>query len=130
MLGLFFKVAYQKNLQLAYVDKLLTDMQKEFRDKYKDELETGSLQSCNFDENFNRLLKEVEAEHKNKKTIMRTFEETKKAKRIRENKGELAVPVKKSGKKDKSKTIGTDDNKENIPSKCWPKFCIIYYDLL
>ena len=129
-MGLFFKVAYQKNLQLAYVDKLLTDMQKEFRDKYKDELETGSLQSCNFDENFNRLLKEVEAEHKNKKTIMRTFEETKKAKRIRENKGELAVPVKKSGKKDKSKTIGTDDNKENIPSKCWPKFCMIYYDLL
>ena len=129
-MGLFFKVAYQKNLQLAYVDKLLTDMQKEFRDKYKDELETGSLQSCNFDENFNRLLKEVEAEHKNKKTIMRTFEETKKAKRIRENKGELAVPVKKSGKKDKSRTSGTDDNKENIPSKCWPKFCIIYYDLL
>ena len=108
-------MAYQKNLQLGYVDKLLTDIQIEFRDKYKNELEVGSLQSCNFDEDFNRLLKDAEAEQKNKKTVMRTFEETKKAKKIRENKGELTVPVKKGGKKGKGKNNETEENKENIP---------------
>ncbi len=49
---------------------------------------------------------------------MRSFEETKKAKKIRENKGELAVPVKKgqkSAKKNKEKNNENEDNKENIP---------------
>jgi len=112
---LLFVVAYQKNLQLGYVDKLLTDIQIEFRDKYKDELEAGSLQSCDFDENFHRLHKDAETQQRNKKTVMRSFEETKKAQRIRENKGEMAVPVKKASKKGKGKSIENDENKENVP---------------
>ena len=109
------QVAYQKNLQLGYVDKLLTDIQIEFRDKYKDELEAGSLQGCDFDESFHRLLKDAETQQKNKKTVMRSFGETKKAQRIRENKGELAVPVKKANKKGKGKSSENDENKENVP---------------
>ena len=93
----------------------MTDIQLEFRDKYKDELEAGSLQCCNFDGNFHRLLKDAENQQKNKKTVMRSFEETKKAQRIRENKGELAVPVKKATKKGKLKTSVIDENKENVP---------------
>ena len=94
---------------------MLTDIQIEFRDKYKDELEAGLLQNCNFDENFNRLLKDAETIQKNKKTVMRSFQETKKAQRIRENKGELTVPVKKTSKKGRGKVDEADENKENIP---------------
>lgn len=112
---MFLQVGYQKNLQLAYIDKLLTDIHREFRDKYKDVLEAGSLQSCDFDEDFNRLLKELETEFKNKKMVMRSFEETKKAQKIRENKGELSAPVKKSVKKVKNKNNETEENKENVP---------------
>ena len=112
----FLKVAYQKNLQLAYVDKLLTDIQLEFRDKYREQLENGSTAMCDFDTHFQRLLKEAETEQKNKKTVMRSFDESKKAKKIRENRGELpTTPVKKSSKKTKDKNNGNDDDKENIP---------------
>lgn len=36
---LVFVVAYQKILQLSYVDKLLDDIQLEFRDKFKNDLQ-------------------------------------------------------------------------------------------
>jgi signal recognition particle receptor subunit alpha len=36
---LVFVVAYQRILQLSYVDKFLDDIQLEFRDKYKDDLQ-------------------------------------------------------------------------------------------
>ncbi|XP_065056617.1 signal recognition particle receptor subunit alpha-like [Rhopilema esculentum] len=111
---LVFVVGYQRNLQLAYVDKVLTDIQKEFRDKYKNQLEAGSLATCHFDSDFHRLLRDAEMEHKNKKNVMRSFDETKKAQRIRENKGELAIPIKKGTKKQKLKAADLDDNKENV----------------
>lgn len=38
---LVFVVAYQKILQLSYVDKLLNDIHLEFRDKYKTDLQEG-----------------------------------------------------------------------------------------
>lgn len=38
---LVFVVAFQKVLQLAYVDKFLNDIHLEFRDKYKDDLQNG-----------------------------------------------------------------------------------------
>lgn len=37
---LVFVVAYQKILQLSYVDKFLDDIHLEFRDKYKDVLQS------------------------------------------------------------------------------------------
>ncbi len=90
-------------------------MQIEFRDKYREALSLGSTAPCNFDDNFRRLLKDAEEQQRNKKTVMKSFDETKKAKKIRENKGELAVPVKKGGKKGKDKRNENEDNKENIP---------------
>jgi signal recognition particle receptor subunit alpha len=38
---LVFVVAYQKILQLSYVDKFLNDIHLEFRDKYKTNLQEG-----------------------------------------------------------------------------------------
>jgi signal recognition particle receptor subunit alpha len=38
---LVFVVAYQKILQLSYVDKFLNDIHLEFRDKYKTDLHEG-----------------------------------------------------------------------------------------
>ena len=38
---LLFVVVYQKILQLNYVDKFLSDIHLEFRDKFKNELEQG-----------------------------------------------------------------------------------------
>ena len=38
---LVFVVAYQKILQLSYVDKFLNDIHLEFRDKYKTDLQEG-----------------------------------------------------------------------------------------
>lgn len=45
---LVFVVAYQKILQLSYVDKFLNDIHLEFRDKYKTVLQEGLyFQVCN-----------------------------------------------------------------------------------
>lgn len=44
---LVFVVAYQNILKLTYIDKLLTEIQLRFRDKYKQ-----AIQSCQFGNNF------------------------------------------------------------------------------
>ncbi len=60
----WFQVAYQKILQLSYVDKFLTDIQMEFRDRYKDVLQQGKiLGNFDFDITFQRMLKEAENTH-------------------------------------------------------------------
>ena len=61
----FVQVAYQKILQLSYVDKFLSDIQLEFRNKYKDELTHGNV-SGNFDfgTTFHDLLRQREEESK------------------------------------------------------------------
>ncbi|KAK7030363.1 hypothetical protein SK128_004888, partial [Halocaridina rubra] len=38
---LLFVAGYQKILQLSYVDKFLSDIQREFRDQYNEELRQG-----------------------------------------------------------------------------------------
>lgn len=46
---LMFVVAYQKILQLSYVDKFLNDIHLEFRDKYKTDLQQRQyFQVCVF----------------------------------------------------------------------------------
>ena len=59
-------MAYQKILQLMYIDKFLNDIQLEFRNKYKDVLEVGSLYGGSFDFNsdYQRILFETEQEVK------------------------------------------------------------------
>lgn len=99
-------MAFQKILQLAYIDKFLSDVHLEFRDKYKNELTAQGREFGNFSfgENFQRLLKEAEAWGREQATIprqMRTFEQSSKSKKtvasMIERKGDPA-PNKKSVK--------------------------------
>ncbi|PFX32526.1 Signal recognition particle receptor subunit alpha [Stylophora pistillata] len=101
-----FMVAFQKTLQLSYVDKLLNDIQLEFRDKYKDDLEAGVMRNYEFNEDFNRLLKEAELRSKLEAQApakMRTFEESKKSQKtvasLKIDKNEKNKESGKSGKK-------------------------------
>ena len=58
-------MAYQKILQLSYVDKLLNDIQMEFRNKYKDDLQQGKLtRNFDFSDNFTAILKANETASK------------------------------------------------------------------
>lgn len=61
---LVFVVAYQKILQLSYVDKFLNDIHLEFRDMYKTELQEGLYfqvgNICNVRES---VVKEIQVIH-------------------------------------------------------------------
>lgn len=46
------QVAYQKILELAYVDKLLQQVHLEFRDRFKNELGNGAYFKMNFSDDF------------------------------------------------------------------------------
>lgn len=82
---LVFVVAYQKILQLSYIDKFLNDIHLEFRDKYKQELQHGRIfGGFDFEEGFHQILlsaeewarKEAAAPRK-----MRKFDESAKSKK-------------------------------------------------
>ncbi|XP_071111173.1 signal recognition particle receptor subunit alpha-like [Haliotis cracherodii] len=104
---LVFVVAYQKILQLSYIDKFLDDIQLEFRNKYKDELLQGNVShSYNFSDEFNLILRLKEQESKAKALKpreMRTFEKSDKSKKtvasMIENKKDEKKPAK--GKENK-----------------------------
>lgn len=56
-------VAYQKILQLSYVDKFLNDIHLEFRDKYKNELNSGAnrnFHQFDFISEFQQILEDAE----------------------------------------------------------------------
>lgn len=79
-------VAFQKILQLAYIDKFLSDIQLEFRDKYKNELRTQGREFCNFNfgNDFQRILEVAEAWGKAQVSIprpMRAFKDSDKSKK-------------------------------------------------
>ncbi|XP_035686038.1 signal recognition particle receptor subunit alpha-like isoform X1 [Branchiostoma floridae] len=80
---LIFVVAYQKILQLSYIDKFIDDVRREFRDKYAQDLRDGNvMRDFDFTEEFQRLLKKAEASAKNQAKQprqMRTFEESQKS---------------------------------------------------
>lgn len=77
---LVYVVAYQKILQLSYIDKFLSDIQLEFRNKYKDDLDTGSIYgSFDFSGDYERILFEIEQQSKkeaSKGRTMRSFEQS------------------------------------------------------
>ena len=79
---MFLKVAFQKILHLTYIDKLLDDIQLEFRDKYKNDLENSILGTYQFEQEFKSILKAAENTSKIESQIpkqMRTFAESKKS---------------------------------------------------
>lgn len=82
---LVFIVAYQKILQLSYVDKFLNDIHLEFRDKYKNDLADGRyFQEFDFQRNYSAILRMAEewakAQAKAPKS-MRSFDQSSKSKK-------------------------------------------------
>ncbi|XP_041470716.1 signal recognition particle receptor subunit alpha-like [Lytechinus variegatus] len=81
---LIFVVAYQNILSLAYIDKFIDDIHREFRDKYKEELKNGRIfGQFDFSDDFQRVLKEAEKSSvvAKKGKQMKTFEESHKSKK-------------------------------------------------
>ena len=103
------------------MDKLLNDIQLEFRDKYKDDLEAGVMRNYEFNEDFNRLLKEAELRSKLESQApakMRTFGESKKSQKTvaslkidkNEKNKESSKTTKKGGTKNKKPEVMEEGN--------------------
>ncbi|XP_048369060.1 signal recognition particle receptor subunit alpha [Sphaerodactylus townsendi] len=110
---LVFVVGFQKILTLTYVDKLIDDVHKEFRDKYRNEFQQkGTLGLLNgtfdFKEDFLRLLRDAEESSKVRApTAMKTFEQSAKSQKT------VKSMIETRGEKPKEKT----KNKKNKGSK-------------
>uniref|UniRef100_T1E4S9 Signal recognition particle receptor subunit alpha-like protein n=1 Tax=Crotalus horridus TaxID=35024 RepID=T1E4S9_CROHD len=110
---LVFVVGFQKILTLTYVDKLIDDVHKEFRDKYRNEFQQkGTLGILNgtfdFKEDFLRLQREAEESSKIRApTAMKTFEQSAKSQKT------VKSMIETRGEKPKEKT----KNKKNKSSK-------------
>ncbi|KAJ9586851.1 hypothetical protein L9F63_019533 [Diploptera punctata] len=82
---LMFVVAYQKILQLSYVDKFLNDIHLEFRDKYKTELQQRQyFQDFDFISDFKSILISAEQWGRVQASIpkqMRSYKESEKSKK-------------------------------------------------
>lgn len=80
-----FVVAYQKILQLSYIDKFLNDIHLEFRDRFKNELEKSQwFYNYEFDKNYEHVLAMAEQWARTQAKIpkqMRTFDESLKSKK-------------------------------------------------
>lgn len=78
-------VAYQKILQLSYVDKFLNDIHLEFRDRFKNELENSSwFANFEFQQTYKLVLERAERWSWTQAKIpkqMRTFDESQKSKK-------------------------------------------------
>ncbi|XP_058831559.1 signal recognition particle receptor subunit alpha homolog [Topomyia yanbarensis] len=119
---LIFVVAFQKILQLSYIDKFLSDVHLEFRDKYKNDLrvENRNYTSYQFQDEFTRILDQAEKWGKLQATLpkqMRSYEESHKSKKtvssMIERKGE-EKPV-TGGKKSVKIVENKKQQEENIP---------------
>lgn len=106
---LVFVVAYQKILQLAYVDKFLNDIHLEFRDKYKNEIANGLYYGeYEFGDCFNRTLQSAEKWSKQQAKLpkqMRTFEESFKSKKTVASMIERKSGEEKNNKQAKKKEV-------------------------
>lgn len=115
---LIFVVAYQKILQLSYIDKFLSDVHLEFRDKYKNELNGGvarSFANYTFVDEYNDILSESEQWAKLQATMpkkMRSFNDSMKSKKT------VASMIERKGdEKDVKKSVKIVDIKEEIIEK-------------
>ncbi|KAF6083122.1 SRP receptor subunit alpha [Phyllostomus discolor] len=84
---LVFVVGFQKILTLTYVDKLIDDVHRLFRDKYRTEIQQQSALSLlngtfDFQNDFLQLLREAEESSKVRvPTTMKKYEDSEKAKK-------------------------------------------------
>ncbi|OCT72375.1 signal recognition particle receptor subunit alpha [Xenopus laevis] len=106
---LVFVVGYQKILTLTYVDKLIDDVHKVFRDKYRNQIQqNGTLGLLNgsfeFQDDFHTILREVEESGKARAPqAMKTFEQSQKSqKTVKSMIEKPADKVKENNKKNKA----------------------------
>ncbi|KAJ8720056.1 hypothetical protein PYW07_012099 [Mythimna separata] len=106
---LVFVVAYQRILQLSYVDKFLNDVHLEFRDKYKNELQGGRhIMDFDFKMTFDKVLRDCEKWAKSQAKIpkqMRTFEDSQKSKKT------VASMIERRGEDKGKKSVKIVENK-------------------
>ncbi|EFN63821.1 Signal recognition particle receptor subunit alpha-like protein [Camponotus floridanus] len=99
---LVFVVAYQKILQLSYVDKFLNDIHLEFRDRFKNELESSNwFTNFEFEHSYSVVLERAEQWSRTQAKIpkqMRTFDESQKSKKT------VASMIEKKDDKDDKKS--------------------------
>ncbi|XP_004714222.1 signal recognition particle receptor subunit alpha [Echinops telfairi] len=117
---LVFVVGFQKILTLTYVDKLIDDVHRLFRDKYRTEIQQQSALSLlngtfDFQNDFLRLLRDAEESSKFRApTTMKKFEDSEKAKKpaksLIENRVEKQKEKAKNSKKRGGKKEGSDSN--------------------
>ncbi|EDL25386.1 mCG7475 [Mus musculus] len=115
---LVFVVGFQKILTLTYVDKLIDDVHRLFRDKYRTEIQQQSASSLlngtfDFQNDFLRLLREAEESSKIRApTTMKKFEDSEKAKKpvrsMIETRGEKTKEKAKNNKKRGAKKEGVE----------------------
>ncbi|XP_049290950.1 signal recognition particle receptor subunit alpha homolog [Anopheles funestus] len=104
---LVFVVAFQKILQLSYIDKFLSDVHLEFRDRYKNDLRVDNRNYGDFDfsAEYRRILERAEKWGRQQATMpkqMRSYEDSAKSKKtvasMIERKGEEKPPASGSKK--------------------------------
>ncbi|XP_060804133.1 signal recognition particle receptor subunit alpha homolog [Amyelois transitella] len=112
---LVFVVAYQRILQLSYVDKFLNDIHLEFRDKYKNELQGAQhIMDFDFKTTFDKILKGCEVWAKSQAKIpkqMRTFEDSQKSKKT------VASMIERKGEEKSKKSVKIVETKINSNGK-------------
>ncbi|XP_076749158.1 signal recognition particle receptor alpha isoform X2 [Xylocopa sonorina] len=100
---LVFVVAYQKILQLSYVDKFLNDIHLEFRDRFKNELEESKwFYNFDFQTNYEDVLAKAEQWARTQAKIpkqMRTFDKSHKSKKT------VASMIERKDDKDNKKQV-------------------------
>lgn len=126
---LVFVIAFQKILQLSYVDKFLDDIQLEFRDKYKNDLARKNyFMEFEFSKNFKEVLKSAEEWGRVQACIpkqMRTFNESTKSKKTvasmierkgddKENKKNVKISIEIKKNDNEINQNGVSSNEEDI----------------
>ncbi|XP_011310158.1 signal recognition particle receptor subunit alpha homolog [Fopius arisanus] len=118
---LVFVVAYQKILQLSYVDKFLNDIHLEFRDKFKNQLEKSQwfFDYGKFVGDYQNILMSAEQWGKQQAKMpkqMRTFDESAKSKKTVASMIERKDDKddKKSGKSKKKAAVTLDENGTHV----------------
>uniref|UniRef100_A0A1L8DVM6 Putative signal recognition particle n=1 Tax=Nyssomyia neivai TaxID=330878 RepID=A0A1L8DVM6_9DIPT len=121
---LVFVVAFQKILQLGYVDKFLSDIHLEFRDKYKNELRSGSKNYGLFDfqEEYGAVLRAAEEWAKAQTKLpkqMRSYEDSVKSKKTVASMIERKGETKENGQPKKTVKI-VEVKEEKTPQETSP----------
>ncbi|XP_012254316.1 signal recognition particle receptor subunit alpha homolog [Athalia rosae] len=115
---LIFVVAYQKILQLSYVDKFLSDIHLEFRDRYKNELQKAQwFYDFNFQKSYEAILVSAEQWGKHQAKLpkqMRTFDESFKSKKT------VASMIERKDDKDNKKQVKIQEPVKIDPPKPSP----------